>query len=483
MRARLWPAAVALLAAACSHGSAPDITLAPPSSTDTVAPSPSAPVTTVTLFGPTTTRPAADQPAADPPAADPAQLAAIVLFPEDLPDPYHSLPLRPAASGFRPAGATLSSALEPDDEADDIVRFGLLGDFTTTYGSTATHWISFEAAAFIDPAGAGSYLADWQDDLARRTAAVEEGSDLLSFTPAPDPTAADEAVRARYALAASDPDTPPRNGVVRVVRSGAILAWIWAVGEDPAAAVDVLAPLIENRLLSVLDGESPPRDPDALGLARSPIELLESFAFTYSYGIETAAPGGGFLVQVSGEFRAPDRTSCRVSLTAGAEATTISRLVAIGTRVWLVGTTGYQEIPLRHPSALADLPLCPGHPLFWEDTGYHRLPIRDGVPDTLAGRPVLRSDLATDPAILEELGYSPLRAARVTHYRVARAVDGNWPVAVEVEEETTVGSARQTFGLAGESTDGGLPATIFTRLQLTRIDDPAIQVEPPLTAG
>jgi len=472
MKARAWLVVMVLSAAACSDAS-PEITV--PGAPATTAP---APVTTITLFGPTTTT----QPEARS-AADPARLAAVVLFPSDLPEIYRDLPLRPADSGFRPAGATLSSALQPADEADDIVRFGLLGDFTTTYGSTADLWLAIEAVAFTDSAGAAGYLADWQQDLARQTADVEEGSDLLSFAASADPTRADEAVRAAYALAAADAGAPALNAVVRVVRSGATLAWVWAVGVDPEGTIDALAPLVEARLLAVAAGEIPPRDPTELGLAHSPLELLTSFAFEYSYGIETLAPGAGFHIEVTGEFEGPDRTSCRVSYVAGGEETLLSRLVAIGTRVWLGGRTDYQEVPLRHPSALADLPLCPGHPLFWEDTGYHRLPEAPGVPATLDGRPVLRSDLTADPTALSELGYSPARAAGFTRYLVTRAADGGWPLEIDVVEESDLAEARQAFGLSVTTGQAGVSARVFTRLELTRIDDPSLRVGPPLTAG
>ncbi len=457
-----------MLLAACSTEPGAGTVASSSTSTTTAT---SVPATTTTVAATTTAE------------ADAALLASIVLFPEDLPTAYSSLPLDPTGSGFRPAGASLSSALEPQDEADDIVRFGLLGDFTATYGSTAGLWIAVEAVAFADPAGAGGYLADWQEDLARGAADATGGSDLISFLPSADATAADEAVRAGYTLSRDDPDRPEVEGVVRVVRAGATLAWVWAAGEDPATAVDTLGPLVEGRLLGVLSGEIPPRDPAGLGLAAAPTELLSSFAFEYSYGIEAASGVGGFSIQVTGQFRGPDRTSCLLAYTAGDEETVLSHLVAIGTRVWLEGANGYQEVPLRHPSALADLPLCPGHPLFWESTGFHRLPEAAGTPDSLEGVAVLRADLAADPGDLEALGYSAGRAARVTHYEVARATDGGWVVEIDVEEETDLADARELFGLADIAGAGDLPATIFTRLRLSRPDDAAIQVEPPLTAG
>ncbi|MBP1631914.1 MAG: hypothetical protein H6Q11_202 [Acidobacteria bacterium] len=454
--------------AGCAGGATPESTTAPPAGT-TSSSTPAFATTSTTLLP------------AD--GVDAATLAAIVLFPEDLPPPYASLPLDPAGTGFRPAGASLSSALEPDDEADDIVRFGLLGDFTATYGTTAGLWVAVEAVAFADPAGAGGYLADWQEDLARGAADAAGESDLTSFLPSADETAGDEAVRARYALSRDDPDHPEVQGVVRVVRAGATLAWVWAVGDDPDAAADALGPLVEDRLLGVIGGNIPSRDPAALGLAAAPTELLSSFAFSYSYGIDTAGPTGGFTIEVTGEFRGPDRTSCLLAHTAGGEEAVLSRLVAIGTRVWLGGASGYQEVPLRHPSALTELPLCPGHPLFWQDTGFHRLPEGTGTLESLDGVPVLRIDLATDPATLEALGYPALRAARVTRYEVARAAYGGWVMEVEVDEETDLSDARRAFGLPYTPGDAALPATIFTRLRLSRPNDPAIQVNAPLAAG
>lgn len=476
MRAVVPLTLVVLLASACTARSDSA------SSEPTPATTSSAPVVITTAV--TTTTDVAATSTTESAVADAAVLAAIVLFPEDLPEVYTSLTLDPAGSGFRPAGASLSSALEPNDEADDIVRFGLLGDFVAAYGTTASLWVAVEAVAFADPLGAGGYLADWQEDLGRGAADTGTGgSDLSSFTPSPDVTAGDEAVRALYTITRDDPDLPQRNGAVRVVRAGATLAWVWAVGDDPGAVVDVLGPLVEDRLLAVLSGEIRPRDPAVLDLPAAPTALLDSFAFEYSYGIDSATSLGAFNIEVTGEFEGPDRTSCRLAHTAGDQETVLSSLVAVGTRVWLEGLTGYQEVPLRHPSALSDLPLCPGHPLFWEDTAYHRLPESTGTLETLDGVAVLRSDLAADPAALEALGYPPPRAARITHYEVARAVDGGWVMEIEVEEQTDLAEARRIFGLSEQPGWADFTATIFTRFRLSRPNDPSIEVEPPLAAG
>jgi hypothetical protein len=481
VRAAALALAAGLLAAACGGGADAPTTVPVSSSTSTWA------LATTSTAAPTTTAAATTTSPTVPPdaAPDPAELAAIVLFPKDLPAAYQSLPLDSIGSGFRPAGASLSSALEPADEADDIVRFGLLGDFVTTYGTTTGTWLSVEAVAFSNAAGAGGYLADWQVDLTRGAAQAEAGaSDLTAFAASPADTAADEAVRADYTITLrGGGEERETAGAVLVVRSGTTLAWVWAAGESPGEVVDAVGPVVEERLLAVLSGEIPARDPALLGLPLPPTALLDSFAFEYSYGIETVAPGAGFRIEVTGEFQGPDRASCRVAYTGGEDQPVFSYLVVTGTRVWLGDMTGYQEVPLRHPSALSNLPLCPGHPLFWESTSFHRLPERTGEAGTLDGIAVVRYDLAEDPAALEALGYFPEEAGRVTRYQVARAVDGGWLMEVDVEQQADLAEALRSFGFPEEGAHAGIPATLFTHLRLSRPDDPAIEVEPPLLAG
>jgi hypothetical protein len=469
VKARRSLLALAVLAAACSGAPAS-------SSSTTAAVTTTGAATTTTTEAPTPTTTALD-------IAEPDQelLAAVVLFPEDLPEPYRALDLDPLGSGYHPAGASLGDALDPADEADDIVNYGLTGDFTVSYGTTAGLWISLEAVAFADAAGASGYLADWQHDLAPE--AQPEGSDLTAFSAAPTQTAADEAVAATYTILYTTGSTNREiAGAVRVVRSGSVLAWTWAAGADPSAAVADLAPLVEQRLLqAVADGAR--RDPALLGLAAPPTGVLTSFAFDYSYGIETPVADGGFTVGVTGVFQSPDRASCQITYAEGSSQPAVSYLVVIGTQVWLGNLAGYQEVPLRHPSALSLLPLCPGHPLFWEMNAFHRLPKRQGTPDTVDGVAVNRYDLAGDTEALEALGFFPEETAAISRYQVARAVDGGWVVEVEVRQEADLAQARQRFGLPDDGAYTGLPAVVVTRLHLSRPNDPDIRVEAPLATG
>jgi hypothetical protein len=146
--------------------------------------------------------------------------------------------------------------------------------------------------------------------------------------------------------------------------------------------------------------------------------------------------------------------------------------------------TGYQQVPLRHPAAISSLPLCPAHPIFWETTRFHRIPDRPGTADDIDGVAVRRYDLAGDGEALVELAYLEEEASQVTRYAVARAVDGGWPLEIEIERTTDLSEALLVYGLSDEPiAHAGVPATLFTTLRLSHIDDPTIEVAVPLIAG
>ena len=419
------------------------------------------------------------------PEGDPDLLAAVVFFPGDLPAPYDDLPFDAIESGYRPAGGSLANALDPQDEADDIVRFGQVAEFATAFGDPNEVGVAFNASQFATPAGAEAYINDWVEDLRSVSdVASDDRFSLTGFRSEVLEGLGDQAVRVGYLsnFMLADGTTRTRPGGAVVVRRGSLALWLWGNGDQAEQILDDLAGVTADRVVAVADGHTPPRDHTTLGLTDPPTLALDSFAFVYEYGIE--APGQGFTVTIDGLFEGPDRTSCRTAVTIGNLEPVETFLIVAGTRVWLGDFTGYQELLLRDPAALNALTSCPGHPNHWELTRLHRLEVTDGTEITVSGVPALRADLTDDREAMETAGFFGAEIDEFTRYELTVAADGGWPIQLDIERSIGIEAALRIFGMpSGDLIDPGAPAIVFERLLLTRINDPTITVELPLLAG
>ncbi|MCB2224525.1 MAG: hypothetical protein KQH83_10195 [Actinobacteria bacterium] len=467
--------AVAVAAAACADDDAGTTT------TTTVA------ATTTATAATTTTRPAPPGIPVDPdvvPDGDPDLLAALVWFPDEVPPPYDALDLDPFESGYAPAGGSLASALDASDEADDIVRFGQVAEFTTAYGDPDVLGVAFNGTQFATPEGADAYLEDWVEDLRLGAGAPGDRFTLQDFRAEHLDGLGDQAIRVGYDghILLNDGTEVVRPGGAIAVRSGALVLWVWGNGPDAEQVIDDFTAPAADRVAAVASGEIAPRDHTALGLSDPPTLALDSFAFTYEHGIDALADG--FAVEVTGVFEGPDRASCRTAVAVTGLEPVESYLVAAGTRVWLGDITGYEEIQLRDPAALSALTGCPAHPIHWEITKLHRLEVSGGEEVTVSGVPALRVDLAGDPGALVAAGFHEEEVSEFTRYELTVAADGGWPIQLDVERRVTLAAALRTYGLPFDDLlDPGAPAVLYERLLLTRIDDPALRVELPLLAG
>jgi hypothetical protein len=418
------------------------------------------------------------------PETRPDLLAAIVLFPGELPEPYQDLPFDPIESGYRPAGADLAHALDPGDEADDIIRYGVLAELTTAFGGIETLSIATEAVEFALAEGAGGYLNDWVADLSLASSEAASGSvGLTDFTSSPIEGLGEEAVRVEYVTLYQIAEGEDRAipGAAAAIRSGRIVVWIWASGDSASDAVDDLDDILAARLRDAAVGALDGRDPDLLGLSEPPTAQLTSFVFEYRYGFE--AGDGSFEVVIDGVFEGPDRTECRIATSQAGEEPTISTVVAAGTTVWIGDRSGYVETPLRDPAALSFLSACPGHPLFWEVTRFHRLPTDGATPSTVREIEVLEVDLVGNEGALADLGFLEDEAAQFTRYEIAVARDGGWLVELHTERETDLPTAMLAFGIPSAGVHPGVPARLYDSFTIGHPNDPALRVEPPLLAG
>jgi len=419
------------------------------------------------------------------PEGDPELLAAVVLFPGELPSPYDDLAFDPIESGYSPAGGSLASALDPADEADDIIRFGQVAEFSTAYGDPNVIGVAFNAAQFATPEGGAAYLEDWVEDL--RPSAGEPSDDrffLEDFHAETLNGLGDQAIRLGYTstFLLSDGSASTRLGGSVAVRKGSLVLWVWGNGDQTEQILDDFTEITAARVTAVAEGALPPRDYASLGLTDPPTTALDSFTFTYEYGVDS--PEGGFSVSITGEFEGPDRSSCQTSIAVDGFDPVVSYLVVAGTRVWIGDQTGYQELLLRDPAALSSLTSCPGHPNHWDQTKLHRLQVSDGEPVRVSGIDARWTDLTADAGALRAAGFADSEIEEFVRYELSVAADGGWPIQLNVERLTTVAAAMRIYGLP---TDDLLlpnsPATIYERLLLSRINDPEVRVELPLLAG
>ena len=64
------------------------------------------------------------------------------------------------------------------------------------------------------------------------------------------------------------------------------------------------------------------------------------------------------------------------------------------------------------------------------------------------------------------------------------AADGRWPIQLDVERRITVAAAMRMYGLPTDDLlNPHSPATVYERLLISRVNDPAIEVDLPLLAG
>jgi len=416
------------------------------------------------------------------PAGDPNLLAAMVFFPDEIPAPYDDLPFDLIESGYSPAGGSLASALDPADEADDIVRFGQVAEFSAAYGDPNVLGVAFNAAQFAIPEGAAAYLDDWVEDL--RSSSESGDRFVLEDFRSTTLDLGDQAIRIGYTARTlrNDGSETTRLGGAVVVRKGTLVLWVWGNGDQAEQVLDDFQAAIAERVTAVAAGDLPPREYAELGLIDPPTLALDSYVFLYEYGVES--PEGGFSVVIAGEFEGPDRTSCRTTIAIDGFEPVDTYLVAAGTRVWLGDLTGYDELLLRDPSALNALTSCPGHPSHWDLTKLHRLQVTDGEPVQVSGIDALRADLSDDPEAMRAVGFFGTEIDEFVRYELTVAVDGGWPVQLNVEREVSVAAAMRMYGLPTEDLiHTAADATVYERLILSHINDPSIEVDLPLLAG
>jgi hypothetical protein len=240
--------------------------------------------------------------------------------------------------------------------------------------------------------------------------------------------------------------------------------------------------------VAVLEGEiepqgTPTREPSpteepGTGGGAVPSDVLETFRYAFEVAIETE--GGGFTLATEGGFAAPDAFTCSLSGSFGGIRYT-EELVVVGEDAWLDVGDGYQATSLDDPDVEADLDLCPASEVFWEDFVDFIDGEFEGVAETRNGVTSTRYAVGEAAQTLETLGFllADLEGITIDVFDVWLADDGGWPVAVDVDMTADAQAQAEAFGGSFEA-EAGQQARVLMRVDITDVNDPAIQVEPPV---
>jgi len=198
-----------------------------------------------------------------------AQLNLMVLGRADLGEEYADLQFIEQA-GFLTNETRVKWALDPEDEASDLERFGRVNGYEAAYVAFARpaegaglDEIRVGVSLFADAAGASAYLEDELADIEQGTGGQHAGMILEDVKRFKVGGIADRSVgfRARATAAAGQDSAAPTNVTQVYFRRGRLLADV-AIGrvdeEDASEAVQTLARKLDERIQAVLRGEVTP---------------------------------------------------------------------------------------------------------------------------------------------------------------------------------------------------------------------------------
>ena len=215
-------------------------------------------------------------------------------------------------------------------------------------------------------------------------------------------------------------------------------------------------------------GPTPTPRPGTVSTAVAPSEVLTGFRYTMEWtmgaGTETA-----ITISSEGAFKAPDRVSCDITMSAGGMTLPWNKVVVIPPDAWYDMGSGWTHTTPSDPIVDGDLrQFCPGSSLFWE--GF--LPLDDlaGIEqhlDLSKGVPAMRLSLKGVVHSLPFFGSIPPEAT-VDTFDIWVAQAGGWLVALEFDG---------TFPADG--TGGTSGDRIQMQVDVTNPNDPAISVNPP----
>ncbi len=427
------------------------------------------------------------------------ELSLMVLSLTELGPQYADFEFDEDESGFRSNEDAIDDAFDPDDEEEDIKRFGRLKGYADIYSSLAA-LIDAEGVFFIGTSvslyettdGASGDLRDEVDDSMGQIGTVSDNVTLEDAAEFEADGIGDGSAGLVLTLSVSGDQKLTFYGTLvgfqrgRLIGSSIIARFDDEDVRDEAAA---LAGKLDERILAALRGEVTPTPrptpeptptldsaptPEA---GRAPSQFLESFRYTGLISIEA---NGGIAVASEGEFQAPDRLTCTVDVSVGGISFR-EEVSVIGGEAWLDTGEGFEATSADDREVLDTLDQCPGSPTFWQDFDLSFLEGLSGQPDMVNGIATTHYALGEAAAALGSIGFLPpeLQGVTINAFDVWVAEEGGWVTVFNFDVSGDGEAFARAFGLP-LTEHGSQQAGITMRVEITDANSPDIQVEPPI---
>jgi hypothetical protein len=269
--------------------------------------------------------------------------------------------------------------------------------------------------------------------------------------------------------------------------------------QDVSSEVAALARKLHERMLAVLAGEvtpaptatpaatpapagTPIATPAGPSTSIAPSEFVDSFHFTSDISVTA---NGGIVLNVEGDYQAPDRIACSISGGIGGVTFAKDELIVIGDDAWLDTGSGWTSTTASDPEVQSDLSLCPGWADYWTGldfiTDLSQLP--GGEQGTVNGVPAIRYDVGDAFQGLASLGLLPpnLEGVVIDLFEVWLAQDELWPVAMEMIATGDAQAWAKAMVLPSDEASTG-EASLRMRIDISQVDSPSIRIRPPSAA-
>lgn len=428
------------------------------------------------------------------------ELSLMLLSQADIGAEYAGFEFDEDDSGYESNEDQAVDDFDPEDEAQDIEKFGRVSGYAARYSrfqalleEEGPFTLSLDVDLFEDADGASGYVADSITERQQQVGQEAEGVVLEELTPLDVEKIGEEAVAWRMKVTLEDQEGDQFTLYATFVgfRKGRLLGSV-TVGrfddQDIGSEVAALARKLHDRILAVLAGEVTPAatatpaaaaTPAGPSTGIAPSDFLDSFHFTSDISV---AVNGGIELNVEGNYQAPDRIACTIIGGIGGVTFAKDELIVIGDDAWLNTGTGWQSTTASDRDVQTDLDLCPGWAGYWSELDFtgELGQLAGGERETVNGVPAVRYDVGSAFQGLAGLGLLPpgLGGVEMEVFDVWLAEDGLWPVAMEMIATGDPEALAEAMGLPpGEAAVG--EASLRMRIDISQVDSTSIRVEPP----